>query len=313
MSCIPPSSDCGCLSQVTSECVFYKGDYLSCVDVTHGDDLTNILKNIDSLICSIPTPTGVAYVGTPNQIDVTGNVIGLSSTVTTQISNLQSNVTALQSCSANTVKAISTTTSGMTITQTSSNACGKSFAINYTPSATPITEKQGIIDNYVSTTLTVGYEYIKDIAPYAVKAGDILRIKGTIKKAINQIASQDITIYNGSNLGVTNTLGVSSTMLAGLNKQGNVGSAVRLIDFEIILTIVSNVSGNITYKTYANLQTSLQEPTSTDKFYLVSPGAIQNYQFTTPIALTGSVLALSFVSTDAPVLEQFIVELIRKI
>ena len=46
MSCIPPSSDCGCLSQVTSDCVFYKGDYLSCVDVTQGDDLTNILKII---------------------------------------------------------------------------------------------------------------------------------------------------------------------------------------------------------------------------------------------------------------------------
>jgi len=236
MSCISPSSDCGCLNQVTSDCVFYKGNYLSCVDVTQGDDLTNILKNIDSLICSIPTPTGVAYVGTPNQINVTGNVIGLSNTVTTQISNLQSNVTALQSCVNNTVKSI--TSSTLSVSTTNTNSCGRTLNIEAITNPTPLSEKSGIIENIIdSEFLPNNTIKSKNLVPYGLKVGDSLIIKGGIRKANTDDSDQSITISDGTNTQVVSAM--NTKFFVDKNK---------FIDFEIKLPVKS-VSGSTSFTT----------------------------------------------------------------
>lgn len=304
MSCIPPSSDCGCLNQVTSDCVFYKGDYLSCVDVTQGDDLTNILKNIDSLICSIPTPTGVAYVGTPNQIDVTGNVISLSSTVTTQISNLQSNVTALQSCAANTVKAITTTPgSGLTATVTNTNSCGKTINLNYTPPTIPLTQKQGIVKNlFTFPTVGVGYVDTTNLSTYSLGNGDVIKINISLKRLMPNESIDTINITSGINPGflvITDGGGVTS-----LN-----GSA--LSDIEVILSVKDKATNKLT--AYWRSKTYSGSSTPGSYVYTDVGGVLFRTGQLTDVTIDVNDLKVIFNNSDAATLEQFIIEIIRKV
>jgi hypothetical protein len=303
MSCIPPSSDCGCLSQVTSDCVFYKGDYLSCVDVTQGDDLTNILKNIDSLICSIPTPTGVAYVGTPNQIDVTGNVISLSSTVTTQISNLQSNVTALQSCAANTVKAITTTPgSGLTATVTNTNSCGRTINLNYTPPTIPLTQKQGIVKNlFTFPTVLGGWVELANLSPYNLNNGDVIKIKISLKRVMSNQSIDTINITSGINPGflIVNDGGG----LTSLN-----GAAFS--DIEVILSVKDKATNKMTAYWRAKTYSGTVSP---NYIFTDVGGALFRTGSLTDVTIDVNDLKLIFNNSDAATLEQFIIEIIRKV
>jgi hypothetical protein len=303
MSCIPPSSDCGCLSQVTSDCVFYKGDYLSCVDVTQGDDLTNILKNIDSLICSIPTPTGVAYVGTPNQIDVTGNVISLSSTVTTQISNLQSNVTALQSCAANTVKAITTTPgSGLTATVTNTNSCGKTINLNYTPPTIPLTQKQGIVKNlFTFNTVLGGWVELANLSPYNLNNGDVIKIKISSKRTGLNTVYEQITVTSGANPGFE--IRTEGGLLTSLN-------GASFSDIEIILSVKNKATNKMTAywrsKTYSGA-------VSPNYIFTDVGGSLFRTGSLTDVTIDVNDLKVIFNTADAATLEQFIIEIIRKV
>lgn len=48
----------GCPTQLKDICVFYTGNNLSCVGITTGNTLNQIVKAIDSKICSIIPPSG---------------------------------------------------------------------------------------------------------------------------------------------------------------------------------------------------------------------------------------------------------------
>lgn len=308
MSCTPPNTDCGCVNTNTSDCVFYKGNYLSCIDVTDGDDLTNILINLNTLICDLPTPSGNAYVGTTDQIDVNGNVISLSNTVLTQLSNNQTDITNLQTCCNASLKKLKTNTPtyvSFNPTTGLPNSNGEVY-INFTPAAVPLTQKQGVIDNYTtSVTLTSGYEYTKDFSSYGLKTGDVIKIKGTIRRDNTQTSAQLLTIYDG---GFTTNSIIAS---GGTNGIYTPLLPYSLVDFEFVLTVVSNSSGNLVVKTYANADT-YSGSTNTD-FYERSTPLGTKVQFITPLTLSVTNVKLAFNSSDEPILEQFIVELIRKI
>lgn len=153
---------CSCISQIDSKCVFYKGSTTSCLNIPTGATLQTIIQTIDAAICSgLPNPSGHAYIsqGTANQIDVVSSTVGgattytisLDSTITTDISNLQSSIATLTACCNNSVKEITTSSPGLTVADNGSG----SWSVDLTPpSGTPIHD--GIIHNDTTKAGTTG-------------------------------------------------------------------------------------------------------------------------------------------------------------
>ena len=156
-NCYNPSCDstCGCPQQVKGSCVFYQGANLTCLDVTKGDDYDSILASLNTLICNLVAPSGNTTVVTSscanNGIVLTSSTVGstttynvcLNPTLVTNINQNTANIATLSACASGLVSNITTSTPGLTITPGSSTACGRSFAINYTPTAVSVVD--GII------------------------------------------------------------------------------------------------------------------------------------------------------------------------
>lgn len=303
--CTNSCGDCGCLQNVPAGCVFVDKTY-SCLNLVKGDTFEDVLDSLDAKLCTTPTPSGNSYVGTSGQIDINGNVISLSNAITSAILNQGSAITTVQSCLSNTVKALTVTLkSGLTLTETNSNSCGKTLNLNYTPTPTSLSEKQGIIENKVDwEILTSGYTYSKNLTPYVLKTGDVIKIKGGIRKINIDDSEQSISITDS----VTTVTVDADTIapIAGKNK---------FIDFEITLPIQS-VSGTTTFNTRVKSLFSVY----------TSSGGGSTEVFTDAVYFGNKITQIQAVSTfnqanfrlifnnaNPGVLENFTVEILRKI
>lgn len=150
--------DCSCIHQHNAQCIFYNSDTLSCIDVTKGDDLETILKNINDTVCALSPSSITVYnvQGTTNQIVVTPTTVGntttftvsLSNTVITALTNIGAAITSLQTCVAGAIVSIATDTPDVisVFEDGSGTPCGKEWKINFVaPSSIPPTS--GIIYN----------------------------------------------------------------------------------------------------------------------------------------------------------------------
>ena len=151
---------CGCPQDVNSKCVFYKGTTTSCLGITTGTNLQDIIQAFDAAICDLPTPSGGnTYVvsGTTNQIVVTSTTAGsqttytvaLSPTITTHLTNIDSDIVTLGNCTATSIQGLTTSSPEITVTPNGASGCGKTWSIDWTPpSGTP--NYDGIIYNNTS-------------------------------------------------------------------------------------------------------------------------------------------------------------------
>lgn len=237
MSCynIEPNN-CGCKDQVSSNCVFYKGENLSCLGITKGDTLTDVIVSLNEIVCDSLTPSGITYVGTTNEIVVLGNTISLSPVITNAITNSQSAITNLQSCVSTTIKNI--TSSTLSVSTTNLNSCGRTLNIEAITNPIPLSEKSGIIENIIDwEVLPNNTTKSKNLVPYGLKVGDSLIIKGGVRKINTDDSDQSITISDGTNTQVVSAIDI--TPFSGKNK---------FIDFEIKLPVQA-VSGSTTFTT----------------------------------------------------------------
>ena len=229
-----------CISQVKGKCVFYQGATLSCLDVVKGDNYDDILAGLNQIICDLTPPSGTIYTGTANQIDVTGDVISLSPTVTSAITNLQTVVNQHTNCLATTVKNI--TSSSLNITTTNTTGCGNTLNIEY--SAPTPSQTQGIVYNQSSAQPNVGsnYKRIHDLSSYNLSNLDEIEIKLELKT--NNISPTPytnnlITVYDGTTL--TNGLAISDR--GGLFFLTDATSI--LTNVNIIITVINTATNKV--------------------------------------------------------------------
>ena len=143
-------STCGCPQQVKGTCVFYQGVNLDCLDVTKGDTYDSILANLNTLICNLNSPSGIATVVTSvcpsGSITVTNpsaNVynVCLSTATQTQINNNTTNIATLSACVDAGVLDLISNDGSVTITvDTPSSGCGRILDLSV-PAPTPATTK----------------------------------------------------------------------------------------------------------------------------------------------------------------------------
>lgn len=168
-SCPSCESKCGCSHEHSTKCSFYYGDNLPCIDVVYGDDLETILTNINTAVCEL-TPSGSTYsfsscdtniavtsvtTGTNTEVEVC-----LDSDLVTEITNNTSAISTINACLTNTIADILSDT--ITITEESSDSCGRTLRLEFTPSGSIVYD--GIIYNNktaVGTTGGVGNKTLK--------------------------------------------------------------------------------------------------------------------------------------------------------
>lgn len=179
MSCNTNSDSCGCLYPSNTNCVFIKGINSSCLNIQNGDTLTEALNTVIEELCNL-TPSGTSgndiVVSNGTGITITSAVIGttttytvaLNNTVQTTLTNLVTDVNALELCVADSIQELTTSTVGMTVTDNGVSGCGKTWSIDYSPSG--ITSFDGIVYNNIEKsayTNTVGSKLLKAyVRPY---------------------------------------------------------------------------------------------------------------------------------------------------
>ena len=183
-------SDCGCSHEHSAKCSFYYGSSLPCIGVVYGDDLQTVIENISAAVCEL-TPSGSTYSfsSCDSNIVVTSTTSGtntdveicLDSDLVTQIETNTTNIGVLSACVNNTVADLLSNT--ITITEVSSNDCGRVLQLEYNPSASVVTY-DGIIYNdlnKVGTSGAVGDKVLKsfttDYSDYNFTEGDEIRFK----------------------------------------------------------------------------------------------------------------------------------------
>lgn len=302
-------SYCGCTVQVPGTCVFYRGSNLTCIDATQGDTYDSILANINDIVCDLLPPSGLPdYVGVAGEIVITGNVIGLAPAITGAISTAQTNIAALQACALTTVKNITSASPNLVISTTSTGTCGRSLSINFVPPVVPDSEKQGIIDNKTgSTNVPNNYTITYDLSTYALGTGDVIKFKGNLRRAIASSSNNEQTYLI--------TDGISTDTLTSNGRSGLYPTAdVCIDDFEIILSVVSNTAGTLTVKTYGVFDTLVGKLPNITTFRQIPAIPLKRiFQFPSTLALDETNVRLVFQQTDTPVMEQYFVEIIRKI
>tara|TARA_R110000868_G_scaffold1729_5_gene13921 strand:+ start:17394 stop:18305 length:912 start_codon:yes stop_codon:yes gene_type:complete len=202
--------------------VFYKGTTTSCLGITTGTNLQDIIQAFDAAICDLPTPSGGnTYVvsGTSNQIVVTSATAGtqttytvaLSPTITTHLTTIDSSIVTLGNCTATSIQELTTSSSEITVTPNGALGCGTTWSIDYTPpSGTPIYDC--IIHNDTSThnasgvgteELTIFTEDLVTRNLLTTKDNIIIVAEG--QYAYDEIGSQDsdtiiVNILNGASI-----------------------------------------------------------------------------------------------------------------
>ena len=95
---------CGCSHQHSSECIFYKGSNLSCINVNYGDDLQTVLENINETVCNLSPSGSVTVVDSCDaNIEVSSETNGntttytvcLNSDITDQITENTNNISTI--------------------------------------------------------------------------------------------------------------------------------------------------------------------------------------------------------------------------
>lgn len=237
--CTSCTDNCGCLYPSNTECVWYKGDAISCLDISSGDKLTDVLIAMGNAICDgIPGSSGLIYVvqGTTNEIDVSSSTVGdtttytvgLSDTILDSLSGLQSQIDALSSCCDDAIHEITTATpSYLDISDSGSNTWNIDF-IGSIPG-----NYQGIIYNnttFVNTNNTPGDQVLKSfnhnyVVDSDIDDGDDIRFmaSGKVKAESSVVDSVKVELYDatgatvlwGDTIGGFNSSGISSFLLYG--------------------------------------------------------------------------------------------------
>lgn len=188
-SCSSCESKCGCSHEHSTKCSFYYGDNLPCIDVVYGDDLETILTNINTAVCEL-TPSGSTYSfsSCDTNIAVTSTTTGTNTAVeicldedlVTEITNNTTAISTINACLTNTIADILSDT--ITITEESSDSCGRTLRLEFTPSGSIVYD--GIIYNdlnKVGTSGAVGDKVLKSFTTnytdYNFTDGDEIRFK----------------------------------------------------------------------------------------------------------------------------------------
>lgn len=189
MSCNNDITSCGCSHEHSTKCSFYYGDNLPCIDVVYGDDLETILTNINTAVCDL-TPSGSTYSfsSCDTNIAVTSTTTGTNTAVeicldedlVTEITNNTTAISTINACLTDTIADIISDT--ITITEESSDSCGRTLRLEFTPSGSIVYD--GIIYNdlnKVGTSGAVGDKVLKsfttDYSDYNFTEGDEIRFK----------------------------------------------------------------------------------------------------------------------------------------
>jgi len=166
MSCNTNTDSCGCLYPSNTNCVFIKGINSSCLDIQNGDTLTEALNTVIEELCNL-TPSGTTgnevVVTNGTGITITSSVIGntttytvaLNSIVQTTLTNLITDVNSLELCVADSIQELTTSTTGMVVTDNGVSGCGRTWSIDYSPSGV-VTSGGGIAYNNIEKSGTSG-------------------------------------------------------------------------------------------------------------------------------------------------------------
>lgn len=271
MSCHTDTDECGCLYPSNTDCVWYKSDAeLSCLGITSGATLTEILQAVDTVICNgIPAVSGHVYVVHPvnGETTVSTNTVGgtttytvgLSDTITDTLSDLQNQINAVATCCTDSVHDITTTTPGyLDISQS-----GTTWNIDFLGSI-PATY-QGIIENnttFINTSNTPGDQVLQSFN-YNYIAGSDISDKDEIRFTATGKISATSSLYDyikvelydatgattlwADTVGGFNSSGVSSWFLNGCISVTSVASGTALYT----LNFNSNTVANGVFDTYA--------------------------------------------------------------
>ena len=204
---------------------------------------------------------------------------------------------------SNTVKAITTTPgSGLTATVTNTNSCGRTINLNYTPPTIPLTQKQGIVKNlFTFNTVLGGWVELANLSPYNLNNGDVIKIKISLKRVMSNQSIDSINITSGINPGflIVNDGGG----LTSLN-----GAAFS--DIEVILSVKDKATNKMTAYWRAKTYSGAVSP---NYIFTDVGGALFRTGSLTDVTIDVNDLKVIFNNSDAATLEQFIIEIIRKV
>lgn len=251
--------ECGCLSTHNTDCLYYKGIALTCINVANGDNLTDTFKNINDTICSL-TPSGHNYVvescdsnieiSTDVTEDTTTYTVCLSADIINNIDALEATVSGLSTCISDTVADI--TSSSLTVTESSSDSCGRVINLEYTPSSNET--QDGIIEN--DTTVYSadgggGDQVLKTstydlVSLYDFSDGDNILLLAEGQYAFDESSTglSDTITLEIRNAGVTK-FSISNTAPRSVNKYG--------WRIEVTYTVTGTTTGQVTVFYWQNL------------------------------------------------------------
>lgn len=130
-SCLSSCDSCSCLYPNTTDCTSYSGSTISCLDITKGDDLTGIIKKFATAICEAVPGSGYTYIlqSCDSNITVSSSTVGtattftvcLSSDITSDITQLQTDVESLQTCCDQSITTLISSDGSITVSDEGSN------------------------------------------------------------------------------------------------------------------------------------------------------------------------------------------------
>lgn len=246
MACPPDNSDsCGCLYPSNSGCITLRNIERDCIDdyVFNGKTLTQGLNKIIEYVCDNVSPSGYTFIteSCNSSITVSQSIVGdqviytvcLNPQITTNISNAQSDIAAINACLTDTVKDI--TSDSLDVTVSSTSDCGRTLRIEYSPSGDA--EYDGIVWNDFTkngTNAAGGVQVLKSYTRnYAVdsRIGDGDEIRWRIS---GQVASDG---------GITDTIRLeimdvnSAIVLYSVDGTGNPTSPFTSYNIEGTITV----------------------------------------------------------------------------
>lgn len=264
-------SDNSCPVELSTKCIFYKGASLSCLNITKGENLEDILIGLNTILCDLDPSSVITYVvqGTTNEIVVTSNTVsntttftvGLNDTILNDITTIQSQISVIQAAIATIPITLSTSSPEITLVENSAN----NWSINWTaPSSTNF---DGIVYNQLTPTATSGAGGTQTISSYnrnyitnsGVQNGDEIRV--VVEGQIGVGASTADTL-------IFDILDVnSSTVIYTITYDSFNASAISSFQLESTIAVKDNTIGtgsaNISSKLFELPSNAVGLPTNT--------------------------------------------------
>jgi len=257
--------DCGCSHTHDASCIFYKGDSVSCIPVTKGQDLDTIIQNISEYICDLDPPSGWTSVvdscddniAVASTVDgnVTTYTVCLNEDIPNQIEDNTANIATILSCMSDTVYDLVSTDGSVSISVDSTVDCGRIIDLSVPPSGlpvyngivysdiTPATLPAGSGTDVVVKTLTRNYTTLNDI-----QDGDEIRFRVTGRTKGSGTTTDQMKIRFKDSGGSI----VTETSFSGTS-----ASAGIISSYIITGSIIANVAGSgglMTLKMESNTQ-----------------------------------------------------------